>query len=363
MWEKERVTYVGAHPAGTASKLRRGVATITGVGLAGAFIALGGAASATPNPTASQVRAKINKLMSQLDAISEQYDQSITDLKSATAKLQMIDRTLGEDRSRLDTTRVAVAQIASAAYEQGSLNSVSAVLTSDNPQVVLDQAALLNQLSAERRAQLAAYVSAANTVVQSAQQQARITAAISQLKTSKQAQSKRLKKLVAKNRKELNKLTAPAPTGGSGGTGGRGTGGSGGTGGSSGGGGGIVYSGPATGAARTAVAFAMAQIGKPYVWGGTGPDGFDCSGLVMTAWANAGVQIPRTTYSQWAALPHTSTSSIQPGDLLYYDGEGHVAMYVGNNMIVDAPQPGENVEEIPMDTSWYTQTFDGVARP
>ncbi len=164
---------------------------------------------------------------------------------------------------------------------------------------------------------------------------------------------------MSKNQAKLNKLTAPAPSG----TGGGGTGGSSGGGGAGGGGGGIVYKGPATGAARTAVAFAMAQIGKPYVWGGTGPDGFDCSGLVMTAWANAGVQIPRTTYAQWAALPHIPTASIQPGDLVYYDGEGHVAMYVGNNMIVDAPQPGENVEEISMDMSWYTQTFNGAARP
>ena len=83
----------------------------------------------------------------------------------------------------------------------------------------------------------------------------------------------------------------------------------------------------------------------------------------MTAWANAGVQIPRTTYAQWAALPHISDRDIQPGDLVYYDGEGHVAMYVGNGMIVDAPQPGENVEEISMDMSWYAQTFNGAARP
>ena len=266
-WEKERVTYVGAHPAVNASRLRRGVATITGVALAGAFIAYGGAASATPNPTASQVRAEISKLMSQLDAVSQQYDQSITDLKSATAKLKMIDRKLGEDRQNLSTTRAAVAQIASAAYEQGNLNSVSAILTSDNPQVVLDQAALLNHLSTDRRAQLAAYVSAANAVIQSGQQQTRATAAISQLKKSKQAQYERLKKLVSKNQAKLNKLTAPAPSG----TGGGGTGGSSGGGGAGGGGGGIVYKGPATGAARTAVAFAMAQIGKPYVWGGTGP--------------------------------------------------------------------------------------------
>ncbi len=230
-------------------------------------------------------------------------------------------------------------------------------LPATTPRPSSDQAALLNHLSTDRRAQLAAYVGAASAVLQSAHQQARTTAAIRQLKESKRAQYESLKKLIAKNQAELNKLTAPAPSGNTPSSGGGGGGG--------GAGGGIVYHGPATGAAGNAVAFAVSQIGAPYVWGGTGPysAGYDCSGLVMTAWAAAGVQIPRTTYAQWASLPHVATADIQPGDLLYYDADGHVAIYVGNNKIVDAPTPGENVEEIPMSTSWYAQNFDGAARP
>ncbi len=340
---------MGAHPVLTASRVRRGIATITGIAIAGAFIAYGGAAGASPNPTAGEVRAKISKLMSQLDAVSQQYDQSLTDLKAATARLKMVNRTLTRDRQNLAAMRTAVAQIASAAYEQGNLNSASAILTSNDPQTILDQASMLSHLSTDRRAQLAAYVNAAKAVLQSAQQQARTTAAISQLKKSKQAQQDRLKKLIATNQAELDKLTAPPPS----------------TTTTTGSTGGITYRGPASGSARVAVSFALSQVGAPYSWGGTGPynAGYDCSGLVMTAWAQAGVQIPRTSYDQWAALPHVSTADIQPGDLMFYDGEGHVAIYVGNNMIVDAPQPGQNVEEIPMSTSWYAQTFDGAARP
>ncbi len=120
------------------------------------------------------------------------------------------------------------------------------------------------------------------------------------------------------------------------------------------------YTGPTTTQAEKAVAFVFAQLGCPYVYGSTGPcaDGFDCSGLVMSAWASAGVTIPRDTYEQWAALPHISSSDIQPGDLLYYNGIGHVAMYVGNGMIIDAPTPGQNVEEISMNESWYADNFD-----
>jgi cell wall-associated NlpC family hydrolase len=358
---------VGAHPALTVSRVRRGITIVTGAALAGAFIAYGGAASATPNPTASQVRAKISKLMSQLDAVSQQYDQSITDLNAATARLKVINQTLSRDRQNLGAMRTAVAQIASAAYEQGNLNSASAILTSDDPQTILDQASLLNHLSSDRRAQLSAYLNAARAVQQSAQQQARTTAAVAQLEKSKQAQHDSLKKLIAKNQAELAKLTAPSqspsPSPSTTGTGGSGSGGAG-TGGS-GSGGGITYKGPATGAARIAVSFALSQIGAPYAWGGTGPysAGYDCSGLVMVAWAQAGVQIPRTTYDDWASLPHVATADMQPGDLMLFDSEGHVGMYVGNGMLVDAPQPGQTVEEIPITTSWYAQTFDGAVRP
>jgi len=124
-----------------------------------------------------------------------------------------------------------------------------------------------------------------------------------------------------------------------------------------------VYTGPTTTQAQRAVAFAYAQLGKPYVWGATGPDSYDCSGLVQAAWASVGVSIPRVTYDQWAALPHVSASSIQPGDLLFYEGEGHVAMYVGDGYIIDAPQTGLDVERIPVNTGWYAQNVDGAVRP
>ena len=83
----------------------------------------------------------------------------------------------------------------------------------------------------------------------------------------------------------------------------------------------------------------------------------------MAAWASAGVTIPRDTYEQWAALPHIPVSQMQPGDLIIYDGEGHVAMYVGDGKIVDAPHTGAVVEEIPMSESWYAENEDGAVRP
>ncbi|HEX6857221.1 MAG TPA: NlpC/P60 family protein, partial [Streptosporangiaceae bacterium] len=72
--------------------------------------------------------------------------------------------------------------------------------------------------------------------------------------------------------------------------------------------------------------------------------------------------IPRTTYAQWAALPHISTSALEPGDLLYFDGVGHVAIYVGGGYIIDAPQTGQDVQKMPL-AGWYKSTLVGAARP
>ena len=65
----------------------------------------------------------------------------------------------------------------------------------------------------------------------------------------------------------------------------------------------------------------------------------------------------------WAGLPHISASALQPGDLLYYDGQGHVSIYVGDGYIIDAPRTGLTVQKIPMNTDWYAQTFEGAVRP
>ncbi|MER6469945.1 C40 family peptidase [Streptomyces collinus] len=95
---------------------------------------------------------------------------------------------------------------------------------------------------------------------------------------------------------------------------------------------------------RRAVAFATAQLGKPYVWGAEGPDSFDCSGLTSQAWADAGHPIPRTSQEQWRQLKHVDVKDMRPGDLIiYFDDASHVAMYVGDGAIIHAPRPGRTV--------------------
>ncbi|MFE7760091.1 NlpC/P60 family protein [Streptomyces sp. NPDC057438] len=98
--------------------------------------------------------------------------------------------------------------------------------------------------------------------------------------------------------------------------------------------------------AAKAIAFARAQIGKPYVWGATGPGSYDCSGLTQAAWKAAGVDLPRTTYDQVAAGTTVPLADARPGDLVFfYDNIGHVGLYIGNGMMIHAPKPGTYVRE------------------
>ncbi|GGL93282.1 hypothetical protein GCM10010129_41310 [Streptomyces fumigatiscleroticus] len=114
------------------------------------------------------------------------------------------------------------------------------------------------------------------------------------------------------------------------------------------------------GAAAKALDFALAQIGKPYVWGAVGPSSYDCSGLTSAAWAAAGHPIPRTSQAQWQGLTHVSLSSVQPGDLIiYYSDATHVGMYAGDGQIVHAPRPGRTVTLAPA----ASMPILGVVRP
>lgn len=115
-----------------------------------------------------------------------------------------------------------------------------------------------------------------------------------------------------------------------------------------------------TGRAGAAVAFAKSKLGIYYQWGGIGNPGYDCSGLTQAAWAAAGVSLGRTTYDQvtdgYAVAP--ILSNLQPGDLIFYDNNTHMAIYVGNGVVVHAPSTGSRVQY----ASWNMLPIDAVRR-
>ncbi len=336
----------------STSRVRRGVALAVALTAATSIAVYSGAAGAAPQPSISDVQAQVNSLQAKVDKIGQQYDQASQVLSAAKARLAMVEKQAAAAQARYTQARAQLAAVAVNSYENANQTSILGLLTSGNPTAVLNQASLFTQLAGTHNMETTQFLAAAQHLASLRQQRQRTEMGISQLHSQIAAQQASLNKLLASHKALLASLTAAqqatvtATTTGGGGSSTP-----------------VTYTGPTSTQADQAVKFAYAQIGKPYVWGATGPNAYDCSGLVQAAWASAGVSIPRVTYDQWAALPHISLSALQPGDLIYYDGEGHVAMYVGNNMIIDAPRTGLNVELIPMNTDWYAQTEDGAVRP
>jgi peptidoglycan DL-endopeptidase CwlO len=326
------------------------------VALTGGLATYSVSVSASPKPTIAQVTAQVKTLSGQADKAIQQYDQVKQQQAQASQRLKLINNEVARDQAQFNIARRGVAAAAATAYEDGNLTSMAALITSASPETVLSRASMLVQLSSTRSAQMHQFVAAARQLSGAQQSAKRTKAAITTLRNQAHARVVSMNKALSQKKSLLATLTAqqqrtvttaagPAVGGGP-----------------------PTTTAPAPAPANTnagkAVAFATAQLGCPYVFGGTGPcaRGYDCSGLVQAAWAYAGVSIPRDTYEQWAALTHIPMSQLQPGDLIYFNGESHVAMYVGGNMIIDAPQPGQNVEKVSL-SGWYASTEDGAVRP
>ena len=345
---------MGTRLAGGQSRIRRGVAIATGLVAIAGFAVFATGAGASPQPTVAQVQARVNELTTQYDKVTEQLDQADEQLSAAQTRLEQVRVAFRHANAQFQAARTTVAQIAEAAFEDTGATSIAGVLTSNDPSVILQQGSMLMELSGARNAETAQLLTDASQLANIEQEQQRTEDGIAALKIQLTDHKNSLSKLIATEQATLDSLTVPEQQtvkSNSIGANGNPTP--------------IVYVGPTGTEADKAVAFVYAQLGCPYVYGGTGPCnlGFDCSGLAQAAWAAAGVAIPRDSYEQWAALPHISLSAIEPGDLLLYNGEGHVAIYVGDGYIIDAPQTGMDVERIPMSTPWYADNLDGVVRP
>jgi cell wall-associated NlpC family hydrolase len=310
------------------------------------------AAHAASHPTISQVQTKVNQLSAQFDKAVQQYDQVAVQLASAKQQLTRIDKEVTVDQQNFKVAHAAVAAIAAATYENSGSTSLAGLLTSNNPTAVLGEASMMLEIAGSRNEETLSYLAAARQLSQVQQEQQRTESGIQALLDQREKTKNSIGALLSQQKATLDALTTQQQKqiqqSGGGGSGGH-----------------QHDPFPTNSQAEKAVYFVYQQLGCQYTYGATGPCsvGFDCSGLVMAAWRYAGITIPRDTYEQWAALPHISSSQLQIGDLLYYNGIGHVAMYVGNGYIIDAPHTGATVEKIPMSESWYASTFDGAARP
>ncbi|RAG86923.1 NlpC/P60 family protein [Streptacidiphilus pinicola] len=332
---KPRTSPLAGHAARTAATLATAAAA--------SVAALAQPGQADPKPTADQVRAQVDALYQQAEQATQQYDGAAAAAQALQAQANQLQQQAAVTDDQLNTLRGRLGGMAALQYRNGALDPELQLLMSAHPddylqqagdlsQALASQTGLVREFEAQARS-LAAQRSAARTKLSALQaEQRRLAAAKEQIQRKLAAAQQLLDSLDAATR---NSVTSSLDGAGAAGTG--------------------VQppadfgSVVATGRAALAVSFARAQVGKPYVWGATGPGSYDCSGLVQAAWATAGVALPRTTYDQINAGQRVSTADLRPGDLVfYYPGVTHVAMYVGNGEIIHAPHPGASVEYAPI---------------
>ncbi|WP_371546617.1 NlpC/P60 family protein [Streptomyces sp. NBC_00554] len=325
------------------------------------------APSEEPKPSLEEVEKKVDDLYRQAESATDKYNAA----KEKTSKQRKQVDTLLDDvakrTEKLNTAREELGSFAAAQYRTGAAApDTASLLLADNPQDYFDQTQLMDRLTTRQKAAVDDYVTeqaaATEKRTEASQSLETLTTSQTALKTSKAdvqqklaaarellsqltAEEKaRLAAIEEEQRKEAERKAAElaqqqaaaeaaakaAQESSSSTTTGTTT---------------TTDSSYATKAAK-ALAFARAQVGKPYVWGATGPGSYDCSGLTQAAWKAAGVTLPRVTYDQVNAGTTVALSDAQPGDLVFfYDDVSHVGLYIGNGMMIHAPKPGAYVRE------------------
>jgi cell wall-associated NlpC family hydrolase len=303
-------------------------------------------ASATP-ATSTRLEDQLDRQNREADALVEQYNQSNEALKGIRRTLKGLRAEASGAEDDLRKLQATLGARASAAYTQGAGSAVAAVLGSDDPAAAIARVQVLDLLAAhdgdlmdqlgvagqafdERRRNLVAAEKAQAAEVE------RLAAKKAEVEQAADKTRALLARMRAADRPAApsapSSPVAPPPSGGGGG---------------------------GSGSAAAAVAYARAQVGKPYCYGGSGPGCFDCSGLTLMAWAQAGVSLPHSSASQYNVGRRISASELQPGDLIfYYSPISHVSIYIGGGQRISATHTGDYVRVQSLGSS-----IVGYARP
>ena len=303
-------------------------------------------------PTADEVREEIERLEQEFSELNEAYNKAKEEHEAAKEKLEEITEDLEETEEELDGLQGSIRVLANTAYSGVDYSSLVYLIGSDNPDDMLVQSADLHYLSVSQQNKLERYTEQREKLEQ-LRQEAEETEQEAQAKLDEAEEAREEGEArIAEQEALLEELTAEEQAAA---TAGIHTVSSSGT----------TYTGPATGKAKIALDFAFAQIGKPYIWGGTGPNGYDCSGLTQAAWAAAGVSLPRVSQDQFYAGQRVSWENIQGGDLLFfYDSVAptHVGMATGDGRMIHASTSSKPIGVVEL-TSYYRQNFVGAVRP
>jgi cell wall-associated NlpC family hydrolase len=292
------------------------------------------------------VNAELDRLARQSDQLDEQYNQAVAALAAARRTAHQAQQAARAAAANNQAAHVQFLQAVTQQYESGPNPAIGDLLASGAPQQYLDGLTMDSYLSGQFAATvrsmraLQADAASARSRADAALGTARSKeTALAARRTALRNQSHRFQQLLdtltARQRREIAHARAVAaaqaraalaaqqastPT-----TPGAAP---------------VRFAGPVSGAVQRVIAFAEAQVGKAYAYGASGPDAFDCSGLTMAAWAQAGVQLPHSAAEQYNYGTHVSYSQLQPGDLIFlYSPIGHVELYVGNDLAVSAADP------------------------
>jgi cell wall-associated NlpC family hydrolase len=327
--------------------------------------------AATAEPTAA---AELERRISALDT---QAALAVEDFRVAQAALEDVERRAAAareraaaERERLAQARAAMSDLVAAAYRRGSAGRLASLMTDGDPTTWLERASTLDRIArgqaevladvATARHRLEAQEAAAERELQARRAAERdLAARTAAVEKTVARQQELLAGLQAQERQRVEAArlaAAPAPASrasrsASARTAPAGTAPAGAP---------ATYSGPASGRAKAALDEGYRQLGKPYRYGGNGPDSFDCSGFTSWAWRAAGVSLPRTSRDQYAQGRKVARADIQPGDLVYFGSPiSHVGMYVGDGQMINAPQSGGVVRVQPA----FRSDFVGATRP
>jgi peptidoglycan DL-endopeptidase CwlO len=329
-------------------KQRIAVGSAIAVG-AGLLLAVAGSAGAAPAPTLGQAEHRVTVIEARLGLLDQQYDGVQVQLASTRQRLKLLRRQLSVYGAQFADLREQITRIGVADYMGGSLNPSVAMLTTGDAQEILDKSSMLEQLSTDDNNLIDTFLAAARQLASAQQLALRAQAGTEELASSLRQRLATMNKMASQEKALVAQLTPAEQTATGTGEGGTSP---------------VRDPIATTTQAGIAVKYAYDAIGCPYVYGGTGPcaDGYDCSGLTMMSWLAAGIQIPRIAYEQWIHLTAVSVNELEPGDILVFLDGGHVALYVGNNMLIQAPQPGQLVQLVAF-TGWFRENFNGAVRP
>jgi len=289
-------------------------------------------------PSLKDLVAQATQLSNEVDSLGQQYDGLKIQLAHANSEVKVAKLAENRAQQAMAGSQKAVAQLAAMGYMNGGMDPTLQMLTSGNPDTFLSQASTVQQLNNEAGMRLS---NLQKEQIAAARAQA---TAKEQIATANSIQ-KQLKGKVATINAKLNVLNSSAMSQAL-----------------------AVYNQTgsypdyvlpeATNVETHALRAALTQTGKPYLWGAAGPDSFDCSGLIVWAYAQEGISLPHYTGSLWNDGQHISRDNLEPGDLIFFDADiSHVGIYLGNGVMVDAPHSGSVVR---VEAVWWSQYVGAV---